>query len=124
MSNVYIDEEIAKALADIDDFNYDDNFVNQLGLEVIDTEKESGGRNGDLLSETFNGDGGNVELKSIVAERKWRVMVMRDVLRKLQKNQSESLPVHSEANVFPYPTVNPEKLKYCENLRNFLYENL
>ena len=47
-----------------------------------------------------------------------------EALHKLQKNQSESLPVHSEANVFPYPTVNPEKLKYCENLRNFLYENL
>ena len=111
-------------MADIGDFTFDYNFMNQLWLEVIDTEKESGGRNGDLLSETFNGDGGNVELKSIVAERKWRVMVMRDVLRKVQKNQSESLPVHSEANVFPYPTVNPEKLKYCENLRNFLYENL
>ena len=80
MANVYIDEEIAKALADIDDFNYDDNFVNQLGLEVIDTEKESGGRNGDLLVETLNGDGGNVELalaESIVAEKKLMVMVMR-----------------------------------------------
>ena len=76
MANVYINEEIAKALADIDDFYFDDNFMNQLWLEVIDTEKESGGRNGDLLSETLNGDGGNVELKSIVAERKWRVMVM------------------------------------------------
>ena len=79
MANVYINEEIAKALADIDDFIFDDNFVNQLWLEVIDTEKESGGRNGNLLSETLNGDGGNVELalaESIVAEKKWRVMVM------------------------------------------------
>ena len=78
MANVYINEEIAKALADIDD-NFDDNFVNQLWLEVIDTEKESGGRNGDLLSENLNGDGGNVELalaESIFTEKKWRVMVM------------------------------------------------
>ena len=46
---------------------------------MIDTEKESAGRNGDLLSENLNGDGGNVELalaESIVAEKKWRVMVM------------------------------------------------
>ena len=73
MANVYIDEEIAKALADIDDFNFDDNFVNQIWLEVINTEKESGGRNGDLLSETLTGDGGNVELalaESIVGEKK------------------------------------------------------
>ena len=44
--------------------------INLLGLEVIDTEKESAGKNGDLLSETLNGDGGNVELvlaESIVA---------------------------------------------------------
>ena len=33
-----------------------------------------------------------------------------EALRKLQKNQSESLPVHSEAKVFPYTTVNPERL--------------
>ena len=108
-----------------------------------------------------------MEQKSIVAERKWRVIVLRDVLsetpnggnevedkigpnfppslqhqllqrglinnrkfgvemghknmealRKLQKNQSESLPVHSEANVFPYPTVNPEKLmEYVQSER-------
>ena len=73
MAKVYIYEEIAKALADIDDFNFDDNFVNQLWLEVIDTEKQSGGRNGELLSETLNGDGGNVELalaESIVVEKK------------------------------------------------------
>ena len=68
MANVYINEEIAKALADIDDFIFDDNFVIQLWLEVIETEKESGGRNGDLLSETLHGDGGNVE--SIIAEKK------------------------------------------------------
>ena len=79
MANVYINEEIAKALADIDDFIFDDNFVIQLWLEVIDTEKESGGTNGDLLLETLNGDSGNVELalaESIVAEKKLRVMVM------------------------------------------------
>ena len=59
-----------------------------------------------------------MEQKSIVAERKWRVIVLRDVLCKLQKNQSESLPVHSEANVFPYPTVNPEKLmEYVQSER-------
>ena len=67
---VYIDEEIAKAMLDINDFNFDDNFLNQQWLEVI--EKESGGRNGDLLSETLNGDGGNVVLalaESIVVEK-------------------------------------------------------
>ena len=72
IANVYIDEEIAKALADIDDFNFDDNLMNQLWFEVIDTEKESGGRNGDLLSKTLNGDSGNVEpalAESIVAEK-------------------------------------------------------
>ena len=77
MANVYINEEIAKALADIDDFNSDDKFMNQLWLEVI----ESGGRNGDLLSETLNGDGGNVELalaESIVAENKVEGDAVRD----------------------------------------------
>ena len=33
-----------------------------------------------------------------------------EALRKLQKNQGESLPVHSKAKVFPYTTVNPERL--------------
>ena len=60
-------------MANINDFNFDDNFTNQIWLEVIDTEKESGGRNGDLLSENLNGDGWNVELalaESIVVEKK------------------------------------------------------
>ena len=38
MANVHIDEEIVKTLLGIDDFNFDDTFVNQLGLELIDTE--------------------------------------------------------------------------------------
>ena len=32
-----------------------------------------------------------------------------EALRKLHKNQSESLPVHSEAKVLPYTTINPGK---------------
>ena len=33
-----------------------------------------------------------------------------EALQKLQKNQSESLPVHSEAKALPYTRVNLEKL--------------
>ena len=53
--------------------------MNQLELEEIDSEKESGGRYFDLLSKTLIVDGGNVELalaESIVVEKKWRMMVM------------------------------------------------
>ena len=57
--------------------NSNDKFLNMQWLEEV--EKESGGRNCNLLSETLNEDGGNVVLalaESIVVEKKWRVMVM------------------------------------------------
>ena len=89
-------------MAVIEDFNFDDNFVNQLWLEVIVYEKQSDDRNGELGSETLNGDGGNVELalaESIVAEKKWRVMVMccqRLLMVGIRQNRSQ-LPTFTTA---------------------------
>ena len=51
--------------------------------------------------------------RGLINNRKFRVEMGHknmEALRKLQKNQSESLPVHSEAKVLPYTAVNTEKL--------------
>ena len=136
MTNVAtIDEELASALASIEEFDYDDNFLQMLDTENGTVNEDSGNlglskdrvdSNGDLTNgnEVENGqgtkeeggtDGSNpwsnlptLKRASTVCEGLGVAKENMKTLREMCNNEKESVPAHNKAKILPFTRVNPE----------------